>query len=198
MPRLNTKICVVTGAARGIGRAIAERFHAEGAIVILTDIDETAGAETAAAIGCRFEKLDVREETDWQRLAAIVPVADVVVNNAGVTTTTPALDLSEAEWDGVLDTNLKGVFLVAQATARRMVAAGQGGSRGRAQQRRRARSGREMGRERGRRDDVSSRPVLAERRGKPGGAISTMHSDRSAGELLQFSVRVCAAPFLPM
>ena len=55
MPRLNTKICVVTGAARGIGRAIAERFQDEGAIVILTDIDETAGVETATAIGCRFE-----------------------------------------------------------------------------------------------------------------------------------------------
>jgi 3(or 17)beta-hydroxysteroid dehydrogenase len=64
MPRLNSKICVLTGAAHGIGRAIAQRFHDEGAIVILTDIDETAGAETAAAIGCRFEKLDVREETD--------------------------------------------------------------------------------------------------------------------------------------
>jgi 3(or 17)beta-hydroxysteroid dehydrogenase len=54
MPRLNTKTCVVTGAARGIGRAIAERFHDEGASVILTDIDETIGAEAAAAIGCRL------------------------------------------------------------------------------------------------------------------------------------------------
>jgi NAD(P)-dependent dehydrogenase (short-subunit alcohol dehydrogenase family) len=57
MQRLKNKTCVVTGAARGIGRAIAARFHDEGAIVILTDIDETAGAATAADIGCRFEKL---------------------------------------------------------------------------------------------------------------------------------------------
>lgn len=70
MQRLTGKICVVTGAARGIGRAIAARFHEEGGIVVVSDIDEDAGAATAAAIGCRFETLDVREEGDgigWQR-----------------------------------------------------------------------------------------------------------------------------------
>ena len=117
MPRLNTKICVVTGAARGIGRAIAERFHDEGAIVILTDIDETAGAETAAAIGCQFEKLDVREEADWARLAEIVPVADVVVNNAGVTGFEHGMvahdpeHASLADWRAVHAVNLDGTFL---------------------------------------------------------------------------------------
>ncbi|MEM5734190.1 SDR family NAD(P)-dependent oxidoreductase, partial [Shewanella algae] len=85
MQRLNNKTCVVTGAARGIGRAIAARFHDEGAIVIVTDIDEAVGAATAAKIGCRFERLDVREEGDWSRLAGVIPVADVMVNNAGVT-----------------------------------------------------------------------------------------------------------------
>ena len=64
-------------AARGIGRAIATRFHEEGGIVIVTDLDDIAGVATAAEIGCRFEKLDVREETDWLRLTGIVPVADV-------------------------------------------------------------------------------------------------------------------------
>jgi 3(or 17)beta-hydroxysteroid dehydrogenase len=62
MQRLNNKTCIVTGAARGIGRAIAARFHDEGAVVIITDIDEVIGAATAAEIGCRFERLDVREE----------------------------------------------------------------------------------------------------------------------------------------
>lgn len=117
MQRLNNKMCVVTGAARGIGRAIAARFHDEGAIVILTDIDEDAGAATAAAIGCRFEKLDVREEADWLRLTSIVPAADVVVNNAGVTgfeqgmTPHDPEHASLADWREVHRVNLDGTFL---------------------------------------------------------------------------------------
>ena len=132
MPRLNTKTCVITGAARGIGRAIAERFHDEGAIVILTDIDETAGAETAAAIGCRFEKLDVREEADWQRLATIVPVVDVLVNNAGVTGFEDGMvahdpeHASLSDWRAVHAVNLDGTFLGCRYAIRAMKAAGAG------------------------------------------------------------------------
>lgn len=117
MQRLNNKICVITGAARGIGRAIAARFHDEGAIVIVTDIDEDAGTATAAAIGCRFEKLDVREEADWLRLANIVPATDVVVNNAGVTgfeqgmTPHDPEHASLADWREVHRVNLDGTFL---------------------------------------------------------------------------------------
>ncbi len=117
MQRLTNKTCVVTGAARGIGRAIASRFHDEGAIVILTDLDETAGAATAAAIGCRFEKLDVREEADWLRLTSIVPIADVVVNNAGVTGFEQGMaphdpeHASLADWQEVHRVNLDGTFL---------------------------------------------------------------------------------------
>ena len=85
MPRLDGKICVVTGAARGIGRAIAHAFAREGGEVVLTDIDRTGGEAAAAEIGCRFLPLDVREEADWAALAREVPRADVVVNNAGVT-----------------------------------------------------------------------------------------------------------------
>ncbi len=85
MPRLQNKTCVVTGAARGIGRAIATLFHQEGATVILTDRDAAEGGAAAQEIGCRFEPLDVAREEDWHRLAIIVPTADVVVNNAGVT-----------------------------------------------------------------------------------------------------------------
>lgn len=117
MQRLNQKTCVITGAARGIGRAIAARFHDEGAIVILTDIDEIGGVATAAAIGCRFEKLDVREEADWLRLASLVPTADVVVNNAGVTGFEQAMlphdpeHASLADWRDVHRVNLDGTFL---------------------------------------------------------------------------------------
>jgi NAD(P)-dependent dehydrogenase (short-subunit alcohol dehydrogenase family) len=132
MPRLISKTCVVTGAARGIGRAIAERFHAEGAIVIVTDIDETAGAETAAAIGCQFVKLDVRAEADWQRLAENVPVVDVVVNNAGVTGFEHGMvqhdpeHASLADWRAVHEVNLDGTFLGCRYAIGAMKGAGTG------------------------------------------------------------------------
>ena len=117
MQRLKNKTCVVTGAARGIGRAIAARFHDEGAVVILTDRDEAAGAAAAAEIGCRFEPLDVSEEAAWSRLAGIVPVADVVVNNAGVTGFEAGMaphdpeHASLADWREVHRVNLDGTFL---------------------------------------------------------------------------------------
>jgi 3(or 17)beta-hydroxysteroid dehydrogenase len=60
--RLQDKRCVITGGARGIGRAIAAAFAQEGAQVVLTDVDAAAGAAAAAAIGCRFLPLDVAEE----------------------------------------------------------------------------------------------------------------------------------------
>lgn len=117
MLRLNNKICVITGAARGIGYAIASRFQTEGATVIVTDIDERGGAAAAAELGCRFEPLDVRIESDWLRLAAIVPTIDVMVNNAGVTgfeSGAVAHDPEHAtlaEWQAVHSTNLDGTFL---------------------------------------------------------------------------------------
>jgi 3(or 17)beta-hydroxysteroid dehydrogenase len=132
MPRLISKTCVVTGAARGIGRAIAERFHDEGAVVFVTDIDETAGAETASAIGCRFEKLDVRLEADWLRLAEVVPAADVVVNNAGVTGFEQGMvqhdpeHASLADWRAVHAVNLDGTFLGCRYAIGAMKGAGTG------------------------------------------------------------------------
>jgi NAD(P)-dependent dehydrogenase (short-subunit alcohol dehydrogenase family) len=117
MPRLQTKICVITGAASGIGRAIAARFHAEGATVILTDIDQQAGQAAAAEIGCRFEPLDVRSEAAWSDLARQIPMADVVVNNAGITGFENGMvphdpeHASLADWRAVHETNLDGTFL---------------------------------------------------------------------------------------
>lgn len=117
MQRLSSKTCVVTGAARGIGHAIAIRFQEEGANVVITDVDEEAGAATASEIGCRFEKLDVREEADWLRLAELVPTADVVVNNAGVTGFEHGMVAHDpeharlADWQDVHRVNLDGTFL---------------------------------------------------------------------------------------
>ena len=132
MQRLNSKTCVVTGAARGIGRAIAARFHDEGAVVIVTDIDKATGTATAAKIGCRFEPLDVREEADWRRLASIVPIADVVVNNAGVTGFEAGMALHDpehaslADWRAVHRVNLDGTFLGCRYAIGAMKAAGAG------------------------------------------------------------------------
>ena len=132
MQKLEQKICVVTGAARGIGRAIAARFHAEGASVIATDIDEAAGRASAAEIGCRFERLDVREEADWACLAERVPVTDVVVNNAGVTGLEAGTALHDPEhaslsdWRAVHRVNLDGTFLGCRYAIRAMKQAGTG------------------------------------------------------------------------
>lgn len=85
MQKLNDMLCVVTGAARGIGKATCAAFLAEGAQVILTDIDETAGHKAAAELGCEFFPLDVASEDDWAKLAEAFPRIDVLVNNAGIT-----------------------------------------------------------------------------------------------------------------
>ncbi len=132
MQRLNAKICVVTGAARGIGRAIATRFHAEGADVVATDIDDVAGHATAAEIGCRYHHLDVREEADWHRLAGQTPLADVVVNNAGITGFEAGMvphdpeHASLADWHAVHRVNLDGTFLGCRYAITAMKAKGTG------------------------------------------------------------------------
>lgn len=132
MSRLLGKTCVVTGAARGIGRAIAARFHEEGALVVATDCDTVLGAEAAMAIGCRFEPLDVREEADWERLARVLPSADVVVNNAGITGFEQGMvahdpeHASLADWRAVHRTNLDGTFLGCRYAIGAMKARGSG------------------------------------------------------------------------
>lgn len=134
MGLLDGKVAIVTGGARGIGRAIAERYIAEGAFVVVADVDEPTGRETAAALGdaCRFVRADVGDARHAVNLVAATCAAftgdvDVLVNNAGIIHTADFLEISEADFDRVLRVNLKGAFLVGQAAARRMaeqVAAG--------------------------------------------------------------------------
>ena len=132
MTRLSGKTCVVTGGARGIGKAICAAFAAEGADVVLTDIDRKSGAAAAADIGCRFMPLDVRAEADWAALAAAVPAADVVVNNAGITgfEDSPGPHDPEhaslADWRAVHATNLDGTFLGCRYAIGAMKAKGTG------------------------------------------------------------------------
>jgi len=134
MGRLRDKVAVVTGAARGIGRAIAERYAAEGARVMLADIDAEAGAEAARAIGgaASFVACDVGDKA---QVTALIEAAvdafgglDICVANAGIGHAADFLDLDEADFDRVIRVNLKGVFLTGQAAARHMVAQGRGGA----------------------------------------------------------------------
>ncbi|MCC5885708.1 MAG: SDR family oxidoreductase [Gammaproteobacteria bacterium] len=122
MPRLASKVALVTGAARGIGAAIARAFVAEGAVVYLSDLAESAGADTAAELGrnARWLELDVREEDHWQHAMEVITRQsgrlDILVNNAGITgfeanTPQDPEHASLASWRAVMATNLDGVFL---------------------------------------------------------------------------------------
>lgn len=117
MSRLSGKTCVVTGAARGIGKAIAKAFVDEGGSVLLTDIDEELLAAAGSELGCDTLKLDVGDAADWAGLAQRHPATDVVVNNAGITgfeTNSAPHDperASLADWRAVHRVNLDGTFL---------------------------------------------------------------------------------------
>ena len=117
----------------GIGRACCARLAEAGATVVVADIDEEAARETASAIGSRAiaAAVDVREAASVralvERALAEQERLDVWVNAAGIYPTSPLLELSEEDWDLVLDTNLRGTFLGAQEAARAMIAGDEGG-----------------------------------------------------------------------
>ncbi|HUT48406.1 MAG TPA: SDR family oxidoreductase [Alphaproteobacteria bacterium] len=135
--QLKDEVAVVTGAAQGIGFAIAERFAKEGAKIVLSDIEAGKGKEAADRIALaggdtRFVACDVG---DAGQVTALVGDTvreygrlDVMVSNAGTIHTAEFLDLEERNFDKVLRTNLKGAFLTGQAAARQMVAQGGGGA----------------------------------------------------------------------
>ncbi|MBI1775237.1 MAG: SDR family oxidoreductase [Proteobacteria bacterium] len=125
--RLKGKIAVVTGAASGIGRAVAERFASEGAKVMLADVKAKEGRAAARAIGrgAKFVLCDVGDKKAVDRLiqatARAFGAIDIMVANAGIVHSGDFLELAEADWDKVIRVNLKGVFLASQAAARQMV-----------------------------------------------------------------------------
>lgn len=102
---------IVTGAARGIGEAIARRLHADSYEVAVADIDVEGAERVAAELGARAFEHDVRELESWERLAAQLDDVRVLVNNAARTEFRPFFDVDLDEWDDVLATNLRGTYL---------------------------------------------------------------------------------------
>jgi len=130
--RLDGKLCVVTGAGRGIGAAIARTFASEGARVVVTDKVMDLAASVAQDIGMSYLRLDVASEADWAELAAAWPACDVLVNNAGITGFEEASRAHDpehatlADWRAVHAVNLDGTFLGCRYAIRAMRARGAG------------------------------------------------------------------------
>jgi NAD(P)-dependent dehydrogenase (short-subunit alcohol dehydrogenase family) len=134
---LEGRTAVVTGGARGIGLAIATRFAEAGANVLIGDLNKPGAEEAAETIARKFGRGAIGAELDVTSGGSIAAVADravrelggldIWVNNAGIYPSTPLLQLTDHDWDKVLDINLRGTFIGAREAGRRMVQAGRGG-----------------------------------------------------------------------
>lgn len=125
--RLTDKVCIVTGSAGGIGRAIVERLAAEGAKVAIADINIEGAEQIAAEIGPSTiaVKVDVAERKSVEQMVSETQSrlgsVDILVNNAGISQVMPFLEVDEAMWDDHLKINLKGMFLCSQAVLKNMI-----------------------------------------------------------------------------
>jgi D-sorbitol dehydrogenase (acceptor) len=131
--RLKDKIAIVTGGARGIGRAIAEGYAREGARVCIADIEHEAAAETARDTGggAFAVRLDVTRLDSIHALVAEVEAKaggiDILVNNAAIFDLAPIEEVTEKSYDRIFAVNVKGLLFTLQAVAKRMIARGKGG-----------------------------------------------------------------------
>ena len=133
--RLEGKVALISGGARGMGAEEAKLFAQEGAKVVIGDILEAEGKQTEAEVNeiggdCLFVRLDVTNETDWEAAvgAAVARFGklDILVNNAGIFRGAKVEDTSTEEWDQVMDINAKGVFLGTKVAIPEMRKAGGG------------------------------------------------------------------------
>ena len=124
------RVCLITGAAQGIGAACARRFAAEGALVVLADVDDERGQRLAAELSGLYVHCDVGNKAQVDQLVqqalAWQGRIDVLVNNAGIFRAADFLDVTEEDFDAGLRVNVKGSFLVGQAVARAMAQASRG------------------------------------------------------------------------
>jgi NAD(P)-dependent dehydrogenase (short-subunit alcohol dehydrogenase family) len=133
MRRLDGRVALITGAARGIGLAFAGAYAREGAAVVIGDIDLDAAGRAAAAIGpgCRTVRIDVSDQSSID--AAIDEVVreagalDILVNNAALFDLAPIVEISRASYDRLFSVNVAGTLFTLQAAARAMIAQGRGG-----------------------------------------------------------------------
>jgi 3-hydroxybutyrate dehydrogenase len=135
--RLKDKVAVVTGAASGIGKAIAQRFATEGALVAIADLDQDGADAAAREIDARGEKaigvaMDVTDEgqvdTGFEKVVERLGGVDVLVSNAGIQIVDPLEKFDFAKWKKLLAIHLDGAFLTTRAALRRMYRQGRGGS----------------------------------------------------------------------
>lgn len=131
--RLDGKRVLITGASSGFGAHFAEVLSAVGATVILgarrvDKLEKTAAAVRAAGGQAEVVRLDVADSVSVEDAFRSVALPDVVINNAGINIEGSAVSLTEDEWDQVMDTNVKGVWLVAREAIKRWVEAGRGGN----------------------------------------------------------------------
>jgi NAD(P)-dependent dehydrogenase (short-subunit alcohol dehydrogenase family) len=136
MQRLKDKVALVTGGGSGIGKSICKALAAEGANVVVADINEKAAQETCnelSTLGGQYLafKVDVRSEPEVQQIIEKTVQKfnhiDILCANAGVSTMNWAVDLTEEEWDFNMDVNAKGVFFCCKHVARQMIKQGKGG-----------------------------------------------------------------------
>ncbi len=130
MTRLNGKVCLITGGARGQGEAEARLFCAEGAKVWIADVLDADGQALATELDCQYRHLDVSDETQWQAVVADVLALhgrlDVLINNAGIFRSRRMIDTSTEEFQQVMAINATGVFLGMREVAPPMIKQGGG------------------------------------------------------------------------